>query len=62
MADKTPKTLDGVPVTIDVGGKTTSFTLETTYTPETNDAEKSSKTSDGSFDFKNSDGNVLLDL
>ena len=60
MADKTPKTLDGVPVTIDVGGKTTSFTVEATYTPETNDAGKVIKTSDGSFDFKNSDGNVLL--
>ena len=60
MADKTPKTLDGVPVTIDVGGKTTSFTLEATYTPETNDAGKVIKASDGSFDFKNSDGNVVL--
>jgi len=60
VADKTPRTLDGVPVSIDLDGKKTTFTLEATYTPETNDAGKVIKASDGSFDFKNSDGNVVL--
>ena len=60
MADKTPKELEEVPVTIDVDGKTTTFTLEATYTPETNDAGKVIKASDGSFALKNSDGNVVL--
>ena len=61
MADKTPRTLDGVPASIQVGGKVTTLTVETTYTPETNDAGDIVKATNGSFVVKNSDGDELLE-
>ena len=61
MADKTPRTLDGVPASIQVGGKVTTLTVETTYTPEINDAGDIVKATNGSFVVKNSDGDELLE-
>ena len=61
MADKTPKTLSGIEETVKVDGKDTKLTVVTTYTPEKNDADKVIKASEGSFEVKNSDGDVLLE-
>ena len=61
MADKTPRTLDGVPASIQVGGKVTTLTVETTYTPEKDDAGNIIGATNGSFIVKNSDGDKLLE-
>ena len=61
MADKTPRTLDGVPASINVGGKVTTLTVESTYTPEKDDAGNIIGATNGSFVVKNSDGDKLLE-
>jgi len=61
VADKTPRTLDGIEETIKVDGKDTKLTVVTTYTPETNDAGDIVKATNGSFVVKNSDGDELLE-
>ena len=56
-----PVTLTGVQASIEVDGKVTALTIETTYTPEKDDAGNVTRISNGSFVVKNSDGDELLE-
>ena len=56
-----PVTLTGVQASIEVDGKVTALTIETTYTPEKDDAGNVTRISNGSFVVKNSDGDELVE-
>jgi len=60
VADKTPVTLEEIPINFkQIDGTLINLTLETSYTPEKNDSGVVTKITSGSFVMKNSAGDEL---